>query len=641
MYQVTINSTQIQNLPEGLDNFSIARKINYDDFLIEFEYASDLTFTLDGYELLKRLREEDYCQLIDVTIRKLCDTGYDIVLEAEARLTNMEIDNYKCTARIVLIQKDLITRIKNNWDKETSITGGVDVFNNTVAVPTASNISFNRPFDGSFYANIPVFTLKDAFQYYANYLTGSSLVVVSNWYDNLDDDKFLGITSGESIRNQDTAGPITNFEDLFKDHAKAFNLFMGIVYNGDTPELRIEEESFWFNTTPVVNRNSIKKIDDRYNEDRLFSTVEFGSKTIIEGDGTNGESLPFLSLFGFGSEKFAVTGSCNLKQTLDLSLQNIVDSNVIEDIIVNSTTSYDQDCFYIQVTSSTNSATQATDLIPLREIFNQVYLSSEVVQRWNFQGDLARNRKIQDNTYRAYTPIGAAIPLSNGDVNLTFTNDSTPPYFDTSGNWDTTQSRYTCPENDLYIFTLQYLFRVTSLGSLSGLPARFLLAKAVKYDSGGTKLEEYTGERIDYWNTNYGINPSPGDIHRVNDSFYVYADATDYVEFVLAAVTTAGTVTDSVQLYVSGFEQGTEKFQESACVLNKSAGGIVSESTPENYKIEKYKFEDKLSTKEMIDVIRQPNKAIGFTGSNVDRKLGWGNVEFKLGKENAVFDLTV
>lgn len=635
-YKIDINGTIIQTLPQGLEDFSVARNINYDDFTIEMEYVTDLTFFGDGYELLKGLADDNYAQVVPMTITKICK-GNNVVVDLDIRITNVEFDLVKCSARTKGIQRDFIGRIKNGWNKKISMTGGYDDFGDSLPAPAVSTISINHPFDDSSYGNIPTWGLKAAFQYYVDYLTGSNLVVVSDWIDGLDSDELLVVTSGIAVRNQTQTAPTTTFKKLFQDHAKAFNLLMGIVYEDGIPYLRIEKEEFWHDLSTGVNKNSIFSIKERFNEDRLYSTVKYGSRTTIEGDGGSGQSLPALSLFGFIEEEFNVRGSDSLDQTLNLVLDNIVDSNVIEDIMVNSTETYDDDAIYLQVDNTNTAYQPAGALIPGRAILNDVYLKSNIVQRWNFQGNLERYKKIEDNTYQATQYTGASFLFSNGSTKLIFTNDSTPPNFDTSGNWNTSTSRFTAPETDLYTLELRYLFRLLVLETNNG----FLRSRVKVYNSGGTLKFTYYGNRIDYWSraAGYGINPFPTDVHRVIDVFYVYMGSTDYAEYEILAQVDFGNKTNTVQHVVSGNLSGNTTYQQSACIDNKSAGGVVRVCDPSLYRVRKYEFEENLKGNEMISIIQQPHKGVGFSGNNLDRTTGWGDVEFKLGTGAATFML--
>lgn len=620
---------------EPATEFTVEKEINRDDFVIDYQYPGDLIFTGEGYKILLDAREADYCQLLDVDIQKEVGAGFLTIIEGEIRLTNVEFNHYECSARTKIKQRDLLARILNSWDKETSASGGVDIYENTISAVTPLSVVFVKPFDDSFYANVSCYDWKSAMQYYANYLTGSALTFKSDWYDNLPATDKPYITSGLAIRTpSNTSAPVTSMQMIYIDHAKAFNLLMGLVYEGNTPVLRVEQEDYWYSDEVFANRNELLEVKDRYNEDLLYSTVKIGSSSFRRGDGTNGESLPNVPLFGFSSEVFTINNSCNLDNQLDLVMDGIVDSNSIEDIIVNATESYDQDTFYIQVNGTAVYAEQG-EFLSGRSIYNKMYLKNEVIQRFNFQGDVYRQINQDQGKYKAYN--NSPIPILLGPTQkLTFPNDSLPIGFP-GANYSPSTSRYTAPFDDLYQFRLQYLFRNIELNVLLNQSATFLRSHIKRFTSLGVLIDTYYGAKVQYYNL--GINLPPTDAHFGEDFFYIYLHAGDYIEFHLVAQLTNGVDTDVVRIQGRDFVNGVKSYQESECVLTFNGGGLVKKSTPSTYRVHEFEFEDQLSAKEMQEMIRQPQKGLGFTALGLSKKIGHGSVECNIYSGETKFTL--
>ena len=70
------------------------------------------------------------------------------------------------------------------------------------------------------------------------------------------------------------------------------------------------------------------------------------------------------TFLGFDEEEYFVGGQCNLDVNLDLVNRWIIDSNVIEDTVVNKNTSYYEDTFIIEVDIAGLKAVKYDNLIP-------------------------------------------------------------------------------------------------------------------------------------------------------------------------------------------------------------------------------------------------------------------------------------
>lgn len=615
--------------------FTVEKRINREDFVIEYQYPGDLVFVGKSYKKLLDARSASYCDLIDVDIQKQCGNGFKTIVEGEIRLTNIEFNHKECSATTKVKQRDLLARILNSWDKKTSVSGGQDLYGNSLTGLSPVSILFLAPFDDSPYGNIPCYDWLEAVQYYVDYLTGSALTVRSDWYNNVASTNKIYITSGLAIRLPvNTQAPVASLKDVYIDQAKAFNLLMGIVYNGNTPELRIEEEAFWFSSSVFTSKNELLDISDRYKEDVLYSVVKLGSSTFIKGDGTSGESLPAVPFFGFYSEEFAISNACNLDNSLDLVLDNIVDSNIIEDIIINDTESYDEDCFYIQVEGS-NAYQNQGELLPVRSIFNKMYLKSEVIERYNFQGDVYRLKEREKGRYKAYYSNKIPSAVTTTEEQMLFPQTNPPTGFPGS-TWNTSNSRFTAASDDLYQFRLQYLFRNIQFNAIASASQLFIRAYIRRFNSGGTPLQLIYGSTVAY--RLLGLNQS-GDIFIAEDNFKVYMAANDYLQFYISGSVTDGINTDVVRLYGRGTAGGVKYYQESECDFAFSGGGLVKKSIPNDYRVREWEFEDELSTEEMIDMIRHPQKGVQFKGTNVDRRTAWGDVETNIYNGETKFTL--
>jgi hypothetical protein len=158
------------------------------------------------------------------------------------------------------------------------------------------------------------------------------------WQEDTSYDSTLIITNGNALRNRSAQETIISFEELYIALKKKLNL--GMVFerqpNG-RPLLRIELESYFYQSNPDVNLYDQPSIQLNFDKERLYQAVNFGSDPYLESEECdNGNTAcqfvqtPFR---GFRDEIFGFTGECNTSAILDLRTDEVIfDTNVIEDI---------------------------------------------------------------------------------------------------------------------------------------------------------------------------------------------------------------------------------------------------------------------------------------------------------------------
>jgi hypothetical protein len=129
------------------------------------------------------------------------------------------------------------------------------------------------------------------------------------------------------------------FEQVYLVLKQKLNLGMGFERqpNG-RPLLRIEPVSYFQQSTPSVNLHDQPDIEMKFDVNRLYASVNFGSNPYLFPNECNGGEgfclFPQPQFLGFRDEAFGFVGECNTSNVLNLKTSDVIfDHNVIEDIL--------------------------------------------------------------------------------------------------------------------------------------------------------------------------------------------------------------------------------------------------------------------------------------------------------------------
>ena len=139
-----------------------------------------------------------------------------------------------------------------------------------------------------------------------------------------------------------------SFKELFIELHKKTNLSFAIepspVGYANQFQLRLEETDFFEQNDAIVTLDNVAEILMSFNKDELYSDVNIGSKSF---DDDIVLSYPPLNFKAFKEENYTIAGQCNIDKTLKLVSEYIIDTNIIEDILVNGVDKYDKKTFIV------------------------------------------------------------------------------------------------------------------------------------------------------------------------------------------------------------------------------------------------------------------------------------------------------
>ena len=588
------------------------------------EFGRPLTFTGDAYDTLWAARQSNPCGKIVVTIEYKTDpyASYAAFFTGTIFIADCIFRFDKCSAEADLIDAGYSAsifrnaKIKAHLDVEFSKSG------DTITPPTNRELNFFTCSTGG-YGTLDVegYTVFDALTYLVDFVTDGAITVSAPIYDTGGDYAGLCITTPEAIRNHAGTGnaPYISLGDLLDALRKIHNVVTWVdqgvspaVFNiGPQPVVR--DTSFGESYTNVTGYTL------RTDTESIYQLVRIGSNQTQESEGGTFK-FPDIVYLSHKDQEFHFLGGCNSDQVLDLVVDCIIDSNVIQDINENASEEYDGGWVMVEATLATGNCVAYDIFDPAGSvrIYNLNLTSKYRLESGYWLGYLPNGlaQFLGDNNdgFRAQftSPISASgagniLPLQK----LPYPDDSTGPNNDPNGNWDAaTNYRYTCPAAGLFGFNVGFTMQNIDVGGIGNTVD--ITIEVRRYDSGAALLETrtFTDE----------INAATGLAY--NYDFYptnFYCSVNDYIEVWFSAVASV-TIAPS-----PSYDLDDDNYFRST--YTNVGGGEVADFDPRDFVGAVFEFEDVAILSEISSFMRKPiwtlsshpsDASAGFWDGNID-----------------------
>lgn len=356
MVRVYLDNILLQDTPIGWDDAVIKSKRDNNVKSIFLEYTTDLEFYGDGFDYIDSVMNSDYCQTIDVLIESDdCDSG-NFREEFRGVIQLTQITTYDVDRRIIatkILDETFDAKINNNKSLKAFVNVGTSKNGESITEVTQEEISFFLPTAqyGTYISNKRHgYRVYDCFRFIIDYMTDGFVDFRSDIFDVGGEYYNYFLFTGSEIRQGLGNGDKleVSFKELYDELRKKFNLGFAIEpsdsYAGRF-QLRLEDADFFEDTDAVLTLSNVAGIEMEFNKDELYSNVEIGSKDF---DDNVVLSYPPINFKAFKEENYTILGQCNIDKALDLVSSYIIDTNIIEDILVNSTKSYDKKTFIVE-----------------------------------------------------------------------------------------------------------------------------------------------------------------------------------------------------------------------------------------------------------------------------------------------------
>lgn len=651
-FKFFLDGVELIHHPKGWEDFkaSINRNISRRSLLIKF--PSSLTFWGDGYDLIRsKYLENGYCAELAFVVQKLCSgvvtrTFNGIVFVSDVKPFDLD----KCTATVEVKDNNFAARIENNREIQAKFDAPKSKNDVTISAATAfslflfdtegvySGAGVSKLFNDG---NRRAYDWKKAMEFILRFMTDGQVGFRSDWYDNFTSKRTtpgvdgICIVDGFEMRigSGGFGNPDMSFNEIFYPVAKLYNLWFTIETDSTGTFLRVEQESYFQNTEVILTLDKVKGVEQLFAQQLLYAKIKLGSQetakvgtlTDLPPNGSTG-TLPTVRFQGFIKEEYQIEGKCNIKTTLDLSVDIIIDNNIIEDSIMNDEDSYDEDNFLIDYDRIGRFAHRYDpfNLDPAlgSHTYNRDFMNDLVSTRYDLQGNITKyfgDGNDECDIIRTSDPIITFTNPPAGFPSIAIINITVTPYefenelSDTNNRYDNVLFRYTVPFNGIYTFEAKVITQILTIdpgGAFAQLENLQSIIDLRRFDS----LNNFLGQVADFSQSRWAVESIPHE-QIVTGTFY--ANAADYI---ILRWQGNFKLSDGISATVKLNKDSTFK-----CVATTNGGGLFDPKDAQDYFTSLYKFEKYLSDEQINTLLGAPHKAIQFNRDGENNIKTWIN----------------
>lgn len=584
---VTLDTTILTDLPEGINE--LVQEIQFhEEYKGFFNFmTNELTFNGDGYDYIENiLFTQSPCNQIDFLLQI---EGVDYFEGIIDMTDSGEFNLSRETVRVPVADNNVTSYITKNAKIKTYLN--VTKSKNGVAITAAtrvSNMAVFTPSTGLYdlIAQSMTYPVGDAFRYLVEFMSDGEMTATSPLFDTGGAREGVCIINGAAFARFDTgASPYVSFFDLFTEMDKLYNIAFRIDYTTNT--MIIDTKENLYTSTNILTISQVRDLKLSFTKDMFYSKIKIGSNKVQEASGSF--TFPLAVFLGFSEEEYFTLGQCNIDNELDLVNNYIIDSNAMEDMLLNFNDTYKEDTVIMETDyPSTNQATKYDNLIPGTFVYNLGLNNFNKSQNWlgAFPNDIVAYLNNEANNFEA---TKNSYSLSTG--NILHPTEITDP----GNNYDTVTGRYTCPlaGEGSYTFTWDW----TGL-SYSGMAAGVTTAtvQLVLYDSGGVVITTVPLKTF----ISEAVVIAFGSV-----SGSVYMQPSDYVRIEATVIT--GTTSFGLTTFAGDFAD---------------EGGTYQAYDPNDYKSFLLEFEAPLTMTQFLSVRNNLTNTITVTSGTKTFK-GW------------------
>jgi len=634
---------QLVTEPAGWRDLTEEIERDFRQRIVASKYPSDVTFTTDGYKLLRDLWDVSFCGDIPYVVVQEVGEGLRMeVMRGTVILSDVEWNLSRGEAKCAIADDGYGARIYNNRSIKVYPTSDASKNNTPITPVTGIELDVFDPADplNTYEGQTrTVYDWLDCITHCVQYITDGAVSVRSDWYTGLPDDEKTALAYGRELRTGDgsSLAPQMSFEELFEHAWKSDNLWAYVTRNayGD-PELRIEDEATMYGEAQAVAFPNQDELEQAIDGQLLYQKVRFGSPEFIKDEDSD-YSLPYLILRGFTEEEYHLLGTCNTDEVLDLIGPFITDTNVIEALVVDGDTDHDNAVFAIQYTESASEATKGDYLNPGNNpyLYNERYQNVQVAARWPLYAEGVIRYEEPDAVFRAQytvgpdttytdTQLGSNTVPAGPTIQSQFDNDYSGLNFDTGGNYGNgtvqgnpvsrANSRYTFPAQGFYQFQVAQVWEITA-NARPDKGARLQLYME-HYNSSNTLINTYLepfaqppdykfglGAYVNVWDQ--GVSASTGDYVIVKHRWF-----TNTVNFTGVA--------SSISVRVANLSYWQTTF------VATGGGDIGSATDADEYRCVLLNFDRHIDPDQWLDIAEDPTGRILVAQD--DSAFRWGHV---------------
>lgn len=644
MFKFYLNGTEMNDHPDGWNEIASTIKRDETGVLL---YDADVNLVSYGgqdmYGYLKNAWDTDKYGTTIINIeQRIAPDSYALIHSGTILHSDIKFNLVNGSMEYKSDDRSWFTNISNN--KSIDITLDVSESKNKVLIlPCPSfDLEVFNPQDGTYYTDKrKAYKIIDALKYMVRFLSDGKLTFQSSCFDTGGIYEGYCLVSGLELSEYGgVSAPRLSWGDLAEDLMNKLNIKFVIEGSSDNPVIRAEQSEDLFSGSSVFDISDVPDEIKLYvDTNLLYSTVEIGSSA---SDATPTLALPDVqSLISFKEEKLHFQGTNNIDRVFQLK-GNTINSCAVIEICVRALSGYDsynEDVFMIEYDPANNKAKQSNWTgTPGKYFYNESLTNINILNRFSnsFPNSVMGNIiDVDANRFFAWqdkntAPVGYADIDAGGHSHeyastayetgpLQFDNDYSQGFFspqygitgngytgeDPSNNYGGAtpagsqvaplDSYYTIPSDGLYTFNAGVYFYFA--WNFDGLNPRKWRDKKI-----GVRFRQYrSGNLINYYDgailncTNGGNSVGRSKLF-VSGSRSIYALTGDQIDVVLYHYV-PGAWSDKWEYEITEL---TDSYF--SCSGINIGGGILSASSPYNYKAMKIDFKYPLSLQEYLTI---------------------------------------
>lgn len=486
MYKYYLDGILLIDEPQGWSE--LITSIKRDDGLkgIFQTQEATLTFSGDGYTILKNKFDANFCLQTLIQIWELREESYVLLFDGIIFVSACEV--YANLGYITATVEDnsFYAKINNNKNIETHCSIGTS--KNLVNYIGAVSVLFrtynvcNCVYNAQDREGI---TPYEAFRSLIAFMTDDTVDFESTLLEpggewNTATQRLL-ITSGLKLGSIDPLIygigeqliPKFSFLTLFREIDKNINIGMMVDNTGVRPKIIIEKNSFFYNNESLMQLDNVNGLKIYVDQEKLYGIIHFGSVITLAGTTCPDPQFPeYQDFLSFKDEQYYVLGTCNIDLELNLVRDWVVSSNVIQAVTPPlSDDGYDEDIFLIVCYESggVNYASQGNPFsffLPAPRFYNEALLNKNIALRYLGGVPNSITTQLADITDEcligrvglnypgAGTPLRVSTAYTSTYSPVDYNDKTTPPFFDTNNRFTLATDIYTCgpTSGGLYAF---------------------------------------------------------------------------------------------------------------------------------------------------------------------------------------------
>lgn len=507
----------LTNDPIGFDDavLNLERDPEIDGLFVK--YTNKLTWYGPSYDYIKAAFRSNFCDTIKVDIMYRCKDGtYDLLFRGILILSDMEFDEQNCTV-IASIEDDSFSG-KITRNKSMLAKVNVALSKNAVAITpvTASPMTMFTVSTGVALADLrDAYKVSDCLRFLIDFMTDGTVGFVSDYFTT-GYGKLAYLMSGKEIRTFNGDAPTISFKELFVFLNKKFNISFSLQVVAGQRVMRIENKEYFYSTSALMTLPNVPNIMVKVDKSKLYANVKVGNSN------TNSDypALSFPSgirFLNWKDEKYHVLGDCSVDTTLDLVDDLYIDSNSVEDILVNASDGYDDKVFCITSDNGTSANKGDPFGTAAPYFYNRELMNDMVIPRWlgGIPNSIAAFLGNGNDEFYAEMASDTIMPP---DVFIIPPAPFPVEISDPNNRYDNALYKYTAPENGLYYFKVGLNFEGVGF-SVGAIPDIYVTLYRI--NASNVTVLFVTDSQI-------GGFPN-GNFTWIYDKGTMYMDAGDYV----------------------------------------------------------------------------------------------------------------